>query len=85
MSITAWFLGAGALLAAVLCALAAVPGRDRSRRPLPMPSAVPEWASDVTGTGRVAMRKEGRHHADDLDGHTVDMSHRMAQVYRDPR
>lgn len=88
MTPTAYLLAAGALFALVLCILAAVglrAGNSLPRRPLPLPPRAPEWAADVIGAGRAKIAHEGKHHADDLDGHTVDISPRMGRIYRDPR
>lgn len=88
MTPTGYLLSAGTLLALLLVVLAMVGLRSSNalpRRPLPLPPKAPEWAADVTGSGRVAMRREGKHHADDLDGHTVDISPRMGAIYRPDR
>lgn len=87
MTFTAWLLLAGTILAAGLCILAAVPGHDRARRPLPFPPAPRTSYQDPfpTVSGRSEMAKEGRHHHDDLHGNTVNLAHRRPAIYRDPR
>jgi len=89
MTFTGWLLAAGALLAAVLCVLAAVAARSAPlpRKPVPLPDHKPEWARTdpfPTVTGAIPMSREGRHHVDDLGGPTVVMRPRRPAIYRPP-
>ena len=89
MTFTGWLLAAGALLAAVLCILAAMASRSTPppRRPVRLPDHKPEWARTdpfPTVTGAIPMAKEGRHHVDDLGGPTVVIRPRRPAIYRNP-
>lgn len=88
MTVTAYLLLAGTLLAGILCLYAALPAQERERRPLPFPPATTRATYTdpfPTTSARAEMTKEGRHHADDLNGETVNLAQRRPQIYRDPR
>ena len=89
MTVTAWLLAILAGAAAFLAVLAWVgqkPGAPLPQRPLPYPrhprDLHPRGVSPATPEIR-----QGRHHADDLGGSTINLGDRLPQTYlpRDPR